>query len=135
MKKQTGIWIDSSRAIVVSLTDGKEVVNEIESNVENSVHHKGEGEKGSFMGTSHVNHERKFDERKNQQIDNFLDEVSGQFKLADEVYVFGPAEIKVKLQQKIEANSELSHKLKKVETSDSMTMNQVVAKVKDFFKN
>jgi hypothetical protein len=37
MKKQTGIWIDSTKAIIVSLEDGKEAVTEIQSELENRV--------------------------------------------------------------------------------------------------
>jgi hypothetical protein len=34
MKKQTGIWIDSTKAIIVTLQDGKEAVSEIQSDLE-----------------------------------------------------------------------------------------------------
>jgi len=34
MKKQTGIWIDTSKAIIVTFTDGKEHITEIESDIE-----------------------------------------------------------------------------------------------------
>lgn len=71
-------------------------------------------------------------EKKNQ-IDNFLKQVTEHIKNSDELYVFGPAEIKLKLKDKIESNGKLSAKLKSVETADSMTLNQVVAKVKEFF--
>jgi hypothetical protein len=33
MTKQTGIWIDSTKAIIVTLQNGKESINEIESNL------------------------------------------------------------------------------------------------------
>jgi hypothetical protein len=36
-EKQTGIWIDSTKAIIVSLEDGKEAVTEIQSELENRV--------------------------------------------------------------------------------------------------
>jgi hypothetical protein len=38
-EKQTGIWIDSTKAIIVSLEDGKEAVTEIQSELENRVYH------------------------------------------------------------------------------------------------
>lgn len=135
VKKQTGIWIDSSKAVIVTLSGGIENITEIKSDIENRIYHEKEGDKGSFMGSRHINNEKKFDERKKQQIDTFLKNVIEQIKKDDELYVFGPAEIKLKLKALIEDDHQLSSKLKSIESSDSMTHNQVVAKVKDFYKN
>ena len=53
----------------------------------------------------------------------------------DELYIFGPAETKTKLEKKIqEEKSTMAGKLKSVETADNnMTSNQIVAKVKKFY--
>jgi hypothetical protein len=49
-------------------------------------------------------------------------------------FTFWPAETKTKLEQKINAEkSAIASKLKSVETSDSMTSNQIIAKVKKFY--
>lgn len=133
MKKQTGIWIDGSKAIIVKLSDGKENITEIESDIENRIHHDDEGDKGSFMGDRHINNEKKFDERKKHQIDSFLKTVIEHIKNDDELYVFGPADIKLKLKHSIENETQIAPKLKTVEAADSMTNNQVVAKVKAFY--
>lgn len=135
MKKQTGIWIDTSKAILVTLSGEKESIVEVASDIENSIHHKKEGDKGSFMGTSHINNEKKFDERKKHQMNSFVKNILGQIKSSDEFYIFGPAEAKLSLQHEIENDHIQSAKLKLVETADSMTINQVVAKVKDFYFN
>ncbi len=133
MKKQTGIWIDGSKAIIVKLSDGKENITEIESDIETRIHHDKEGDKGSFMGDRHINNEKKFEERKKHQIDSFLKSVIEQIKNDDEFYVFGPADIKLKLKHSIENENKLASKLKTVEIADRMTNNQVVAKVKAFY--
>ncbi len=49
-KKQTGVWIDSSQAIIITLFDGKENITEIKSGIENKVYHDDEGHKGTFSG-------------------------------------------------------------------------------------
>jgi hypothetical protein len=133
--KQTGIWIDSSKAIIVKLLNGKESTIEIQSEIDNRVHHDGEGDKGTFTGIRHSNNEKKFDEKKQHQIKSYLENVIDQIKIDDEFYIFGPAEIKLKLKTLIEDDKQLSPKLKSVETSDSMTNNQIVARVKEFFKD
>ncbi len=134
MKKQTGIWIDTSKAIIVTFTDGKEHITEIESDIENRIYHEKEGDKGAIMGSHHLNSERTFDERKEHQFDHFLKDVLSHIKESDELYVFGPSETKIKLKQKIDDGKTIpDNKLKSVETADSMTLNQVVAKVKKFY--
>ena len=135
MKKKTGIWVDHKKAIIVSLNGEKENVIEIESNIENAVYHDKEGNKGTFSGSHHGNSETKFEERKKNQLNDFLKEVIAKIKETDELYVFGPAETKTKLEQKIysEKSFDIS-KLKSVATADSnMSVNQIIAMVKKFY--
>ncbi|MFT7251415.1 MAG: hypothetical protein ACI9FW_001152 [Flavobacterium sp.] len=134
MKKQTGIWIDSSKAIIVTLEKDKEEITEIQSDLENRVYHDKEGDKGSFFGGQSVDSQKTFDERKKNQINTYLKNVLSSVNESDELYIFGPAETKIKLEKKINADkSTMSSKLKSVETADSMTSNQIVAKVKKFY--
>jgi hypothetical protein len=135
MKKQTGIWLDSSKAIVVTLSGTEENVKEIQSDIENRIHHDSEGDQGTFMGQHHLSQERKFDERKRHQIENYVKRIIESIRNDDELYVFGPSEIKLRLKSMIEEDKQISTRLKSVETSDKMTLNQVIAKVKDFYKN
>jgi hypothetical protein len=134
MKKQTGIWIDGSKAIIVTLSEGKENSKEIKADIENRIYHEKEGDKGSFMGSHHINNEKKFEERKKHQVDSFLKNVIEQINQDDELFVFGPAEIKLRLKTLIEKDNQVSPKLKSVEPSENMTLNQIVAKVKDFYE-
>jgi len=134
MKKQTGVWIDSKQAIIVALDGKNEKIETIESNVENRVHHDQEGDKGSFMGSQHISSERTFEERKKHQMSDFVGEIISRINQADELFVFGPSEAKLRLKQEIEENHSLKEKLKGVETADSMTENQIAAKVRDYFK-
>ena len=134
MKNKTGIWIDSSKAIIVNLKENDAQIKEIQSNLEDAYYDANEGDKGSFMGQQHISNEKKFDSKEAQQLNQFLDDVITDIKDTDELYIFGPAETKTKLRSKIEeAGQKLKFELKSVETSDSMTLNQVVAKVKEFY--
>jgi|SRR5690606_8243305 len=133
MKKQAGIWIDSSKAIIVTLSEGNEHIMEIASDVENLMRYDKQGDKGVFMGNHHINNEKTFEERKKHLINAFLKNVVEQIKGNDELYVFGPSETKLRLQNFIENTSHLFGNLKSIETADRMTPNQVVAKVKDFY--
>ncbi len=47
---------------------------------------------------------------------------------------WGPAQTKMQFEKRINEDKNITSKLKKIETSDSMTENQIVAKVKKIFK-
>ena len=135
MEKQVGIWIDSKKAIIVTL-DGKkeERITEIDSEVENSVYHNKEGNKGTSSGSHHSDSETKFDNRKKEELNYYLKSVMSNIKGSDYLYVFGPGETKTNLEQKIRDEKWLGKtNLKAVETSANMTINEIVAKVKDFY--
>ncbi len=135
MEKQVGIWIDTKKAIIVTLEGHKEEkITEIDSDVENSVYHNKEGDKGTFSGSHHGDSETKFDNRKKEEMDYYLKAVIANIKDSDYLYIFGPAETKIKLEQKIRDEKSLGKiNLKAVETADNMTLNEIVAKVKDFY--
>lgn len=138
MKKQTGMWIDGSKAVIISLVDGKEQIERVEAEIENRVHHFGEGNSGVRMGDRHLVPEKRFNERERHQLDNYLEAVLTKVKGADELYVFGPAETRVALQRKLDTDKsykDLAQRLRAVEPADSMTNNQIVARVKEFFRN
>ncbi len=135
MEKQVGIWIDSKKAIIVTLDGQKEEkITEIDSEVENSVYHNKEGNKGTFSGSHHGKSETKFDNRKKEELNYYLKSVMNYIKKSDYLYIFGPGETKTKLEQKIHDDKSLGKiNLKAVETSDNMTLNEIVAKVRDFY--
>lgn len=67
-------------------------------------------------------------------MDYFLKSVLFYVKESDYLYLFDPAETKIKLEQKIRDDKSLGKiNLKAVKTSDSMTLNEIVAQVKDFY--
>ena len=135
MKNQTGIWIDGTKACVITFYDGKETIREIISDIENKQHHPHhQGDKGTFMGKHHLNHEATFGHRKRHQEFQFLDEVIEEVKDANEVFIMGPSGMKKKLQTRMQADKKLQPKLKDIITTDHLTLNQCVEKVREFYK-
>ena len=133
MSKKTGIWLDSAQAIIVSFVGPEMTMKVIESGVENRIHHEGEGDKGVMFGSQPINRQKKYDRKKNDQVNRYLAEVLDEIRDTHEIYIFGPAGTKVKIRKMIEAEKELESKLKGVEAADSMTNNQIVQKVKAFY--
>lgn len=135
MKNQTGIWIDGSQARVIAFYNGKETIREIVSDIENKQHHPHhEGDKGTFMGKHHLNHEATFGHRKRHQEFQFLDKVIEEVRDASEVFIMGPSGMKKKLQTRMQADKQLEPKLKGIMTTDHLTLNQCVEKVREFYK-
>jgi hypothetical protein len=134
MKIETGIWIDGSKAIIVTLNNNTQKVKTIKSDIENKNHHDKEGDKGSFQGAQHLSNEKKFEERKKHQLHAFLGKITDYVKGTDALYVFGPAEVKKHLKKQIENDRFLAPALKAVEAAEDMSRNQLIAKVKKFYK-
>lgn len=134
-KKQAGVWMDRSKAIIVTLYEGHESVKEFEAEIDNAVYHHGEGDKGSFMGDRHLNNERKFNEREKHQVSRFLDQVADHIRQCDELIVMGPSDMKYEFRSVLESDKQLAPKLKSVEPADKMTDRQLVALVRDYYKS
>lgn len=75
MNRQTGIWIDSSKAIIISLDGDKENITEIDSDIENRSHHHDEGNKGTFSGNRHGSSETQFENRIHEQTNRYMDAI------------------------------------------------------------
>ena len=131
--KQTGVWIDKQKAIIVSLEEGDVNLKEIVSNVETFKIHGGSGTKMKG-GPQDVVQDSRYLEREKHQLRGYFEEVIEDIKHSNQIMIFGPAEIPLKLAKEIELNyRSVSNKVKSVEKSDSMTDNQVKAYVRDYF--
>jgi hypothetical protein len=134
MKRQTGIWIDSTKAIIVSLEGKKESITEIDSDIENKSHPHREGNKGTFSGEHHSTNETQFDNRIKEQTNHYMDAIIDYVKKSDELYIFGPSGAKTELKKRISTENNIPpNKLKEVASADKMTINQIVDHVRDFF--
>lgn len=133
MKNQVGIWLDSANATIITLKGKNQDVKHIESNIENRIHHSKESNQGTRLGIHHVNDEKKFEERIKHQLQHYFDEIIDHIKNADDIYIIGPAQTKIKLGKTISGIKNLADIPLNIETVDSITENQIIAKVKDYF--
>ena len=136
MKTQCGIWVDTKQAHLVFKKGESVERSTVESDVENKVHHWDDANTGTFKSSTHhhQNDEKKYGERKKHQLSAYVESITDQLTGVDEIFVFGPAETKNLLKDKILAEPLLKDKLMAVETADKMTENQLIEKVRDFFK-
>ena len=132
MKTTVGLWIDHRKAVIVVVSDKGEETKVIESEVER--------QQGRFAGVrssapyeaqkvpADDRRERKF----SGQLHGFYDEVISVIRDADSILLFGPGEAKGELKKRLEKGN-LGPRIEAVETEDTMTDRQIVAKVREYF--
>lgn len=135
MKKNVGIWIDTHRAVVIKLSNGDQTVKTIESNIDTRVRTPGESKKYGRFGGQYLTYEKNWENIKIKQTNVFLKILLKEIEDCDAVVLFGPAIMKTIFEKEIKNNINLIGKLAGVFDADSMTENQMVAWVKDFYKN
>ncbi len=134
--KNIGIWIDTTKAMVVSV-NGKDgaLVRTIESNIESQVRIPGEGKESTRMGKQFIDNESTIENRRKHDLKSFFQNVKDAVKHAEAIVIVGPAEAKTGLHKLIQADNSMAGKVVKVEAADSMTDNQVVALLKSYFSS
>lgn len=132
--KLVGIWIDHTKAIVVSVEREAETVARIQSNVEGHVRLKGGSGSATHYGPQDVVSESQRENRRNQRLRRYYRSVIGALRNAKAIFIFGPGEAKMELKREIMRSKELGTKLVGTETTDKMTDNQIRAKVRDLFR-
>ncbi len=133
MKKQTGIWLDHKKATIITLDSGSNKLRTIESDIVTRERIDGETKKFGRFGDQFLSQEKHKERRIKEQTSNFLKSLLSEIKDMDELVLFGPGNMKKELEKRILDDSKLAPKLKKVVSSDSMTENQMIAWVKNFY--
>jgi hypothetical protein len=130
MKNDIGLWIDHKKAVIVFL--GDESVQTINSNLER-VFSAG-GSHGINSGAKDFPAEDIRDRHIDKLRKEFYAKVSNIIKYPERLYIMGPGEAKVELTHHLKEDG-YTNIIEKVETSDKLTDNQILAKVKAFFQD
>lgn len=133
MKKQTGIWIDTKKAVIISLTENNQDVKTIHSSIEARERIPGETRAFSRFGFQFLDFDKKKKKRLANEKRQYLKKVIAEIKDATEIALFGPAGMKIELEKIIQDDAVLASRIKAVETADSMTDNQMAASVKNHY--
>ena len=131
--KNIGIWMDKEKAHIITINNNDEKITTVYSNIEN--YHIGGGS-GSRMkgGPQDVVQDSKYLEREKNNFKTYFKEIARYLKGADAIVIFGPAEAGEKFKKKLQKKFNLlSKKVKAVLKSDSLTINQTKAFVRDYF--
>ena len=133
MKTLTGLWIDHSQAVIIAISGKEEMFKIVESNVKKQLRRTGDSIlKGSFEPL-----QVPADDSRQKAFSNYLnsyyDEVISSLVDAESVLILGPGEAKGELKNRMEETKQ-DIRIASVETASKMTDGQLVAHVREFFK-
>jgi len=133
MNDKVGIWIDHRKAVIVSASADRVTAKTLESEI--GPHSRYSGRAGSSRpeGPQNEEGEKRYEERYRQQLDRYYDEVISQLGQPDALLIFGPGEAKLQLGERLNRSKALSERVVGIETTDKLTDQQIVAKVKAHF--
>jgi hypothetical protein len=135
MKTETGVWIDTERAMIIELKDGQSEVGVINSGIETRERFEGEDKKFTRVGSVYIDPETNDERRFDQQVDRYLDTVKAALSNAEALVIMGPAQMKKRLEKLLLEDKSFDGKVLGVEPADKMSENQMVAWVKDYFSH
>ena len=129
---KTGIWIDTRQAYIIRVDHENSDISMIKSEIED---HKPRGGSRSNVpyGPVETVSEQKYLERRNHQERTFFDRIIEAVNQDNGVLIMGPAQAKIGLKKRIVERTELSLRVIDSISTDSITQNQMVEKVKQYF--
>lgn len=132
--RRVGIWIDQKEANLITLTSNAINSKTIYSDIETRVRVEGEKKQFGRFGDQYLVDEKGKENRLKEYTQKYLQRVIKELERADEIFLFGPAQTKFKLEKIISEIPQIALKLKDTVTTENMTHNQKLAYVRDFYK-
>lgn len=125
MQSQVGLWLDHRETVIVTLIDDIEEIERIVSNVEEIV---------SDADAPHASKQDRHSKRVDAQLGKYYGKLINVIHNAGSILIFGPGEAKYEFEKKLQHRGFGDH-ISAIETSDSMTEAQIIAKVRQYFFN
>ncbi len=131
MKSSIGVWIDKTKAMIIS---PERIIETISSEIDIRPRIEGQGKEYGRLGGQFLSLEKSKQNRLMQQEIKFLKKVCKEIKAYDQILIYGPAQMKNKLEQYLKEDHATRDKVVAVKKTKKMTDNQLVAFVRDFFE-
>lgn len=126
MTRKVGLWIDHRETVMVTLTDGAEDTQHIESGMEKHVRFSG--------GAQAASEEDLRDNQFAEHLSKYYDRVISAIGNTESILILGPGEAKGELVKRLE-HKNLGGRIVAVETVDKMTDRQIAARVREQFSS
>ena len=133
MTKQTGLWIDHKRAVILTLNGRNESLQVVESGVGRHISYRGVNRSRMPYSTQYQKGDDQLDNQFNGHLNKYYEKVLVQLRDADAVWIFGPGEAKSELEKRL-TRRRSQVQIDGVESADKMTDRQIAAKVRRHFQ-
>ena len=132
MNGRIGVWVDHRRAVVVKVSDSGAETVQVLSGVESQLRRSSDRVTGDFEPLQVPADDTR--ERKHMaELNTFYDEVISHLGPAKSILICGPGEAKKELKNRMDVKHTVAGDVV-LESADSMTDAQVVAKVRQHFQ-
>lgn len=128
-----GLWIDHSKAVIVSILDKKESIVMLESNLRKRFRSAPGKRDGSPNGRRNMTPDDIRDRGFKEHLNLFYKRVISYLRGSDSILIIGPGQTRGEF-AKILLGSSLSERVVGIETADKMTDRQIVAKIRKYFQ-
>jgi len=133
-QKKVGIWIDQEKAYIFKIKGEEEpVMEKINSGIELRNRIRGDKEEVTRFGSFILGEREKKQRRQRAARAKYYKDITIHIHDADYCLIFGPGETKHELAKTVRKDNTMKEKISAVENSGRLTLNQMKAKVKDFF--
>lgn len=125
MNKRVGLWIDHSKAILISITEDGEERSIVTSAMEHYLNYSSTKPRGELPEDVH-------DKRYWDHLDKYYDKVLVHLQDSEAVQIFGPGEAKYELKKRLQDVGFSEYSIT-VENTDKLTDHQIAKKVRARF--
>lgn len=133
MTNRVGLWIDHQKAVIVSVEEKGETVRKIESGAKHIEYRGGPHPKTAYSA-QYSQGDDQLDNQFMERLNKYYDQVAVLLRGATSILILGPGEAKTELKARLAREKGRLRPLY-VETADKMTDRQIVARVRDYFKD
>ncbi len=133
MGHKIGIWIDHNKAVIVFASGDRVTTTTLESETGRPARHSDRAGGPTREGDGHGGGGKGHEGRHGQLLDRYYDEVIRLLAWPEAVLIFGPGEAKLQLKQRISRSRGLCDRVVGIETTDTLTDPQIIAKVKEHY--
>jgi hypothetical protein len=132
MDRNVGLWIDHRQAYIIWYEDGR--IEVIQSQTEPPAHYSGGTQLGGRFNQK-ADTELRHNDRFRLQLNKYYQQVLSEIRDANSVFLMGPGTAKIEFEKIMKKSKNMQKRLLKMETTDKMTKNQMIAHVRKFYQN
>jgi hypothetical protein len=133
MKREVGLWIDHTKAVIVTVIGEKDEMRRVNSNIKKYVHFSGGSNAHPLYGTCTITGKGKQDLEFKSFLSSYYEGVVSLIGYADSIWIIGPGEAKGELEEHLQHGLLSRHVVSK-ENMEKMTDRQIAFKVRQHYQ-